>query len=290
MSGNHEARRASCRRDTDESGSINMDELCDALKELRSAFQAKHGRAGWKFSIEEKIAVLNARAAAGRMAIAAAERAERVAGDLETHIQGLDGSVEVQLGLLLAKRRVNVGEVVGTWAKTRGNNAKRELSKQEFKDEVERLGLRINGSAVTRKQLSSLFDSVDSDQSGYLDLEEAKMALKKWQALACDAQVEREKLDRKVRRFRTLAAKKLQAALRPPDTPGSPLHVAASELDDGGVSTPMSGSSLPSRRSPLSPPTTLGSRDIIDTSLSRSPSVSPPDAVHRQSSIARSLW
>jgi hypothetical protein len=36
------------------------------------------------------------------------------------------------------------------------------------------LGVTLNGQPVTRKQLGQLFDSIDLDHSGWLDLEEAK--------------------------------------------------------------------------------------------------------------------
>ena len=52
----------------------------------------------------------------------------------------------------------------------RGNSAKRELSKTEFKDEVERLGLTVKGQPATRKQLGALFDTVDKDGSGCVRL------------------------------------------------------------------------------------------------------------------------
>ena len=208
-----------CRWDTDDSGTIDMDELTAALKQLRVEFVRKYGKNGWKFTVAEQVANLRKRAQDGRDAITAAEKAEAVAADLVAKKAALDNSIEVQLGSVLTKRRVNVGEIVGTWAKSKAPSGKRELSKKDFKDEVERLGLVTGGHPVTRKQLGALFESVDDDNSGFLDLNEAKAALKKWQANAVEATLEKERCDRKMLRLRNLAAKKLAAALRPPDAP-----------------------------------------------------------------------
>ena len=68
---------------------------------------------------------------------------------------------------------------VSSWTKSRGTAGKRELSRSEFKDEVERMGLTAKGKPATRKQIGALFDTVDEDRSGWLDMEEAKQALKR---------------------------------------------------------------------------------------------------------------
>ena len=113
---------------------------------------------------------MRARAENGKAAMTVFERAERGEAALKELVAKVEANIEVALGILLTKRRVNVGEVVGSWAKTRGNSAKRELSKTEFKDEVERLGLTVKGQPATRKQLGALFDTVDKDGSGCVRL------------------------------------------------------------------------------------------------------------------------
>jgi len=214
--------------DTDRSGKIDMLEMAVALRGLRDEYLRKHGRHGWKFGLQEQMLHIRGRELAARTAINAAERADRIAAELQAQVEKIDGSVEVQLGVLLSKRRVNVGEIVGTWAKSRSRGGKRELSRAEFKDEIERLGLTVKGVAVSRKQLGALFDCVDTDRSATLDLEETMAALRKWQTIARTAIDERSKLDQKVVRLRVFAAKKLQLALRAPESPGSPSSLSRS--------------------------------------------------------------
>ena len=209
--------------DSDNSESIDMDELDAALKDMRREFVRKHGPQGWKFSVEEQIANLKMRADAGRAALAVQESTDKREAEFKNFAASVEASIEVQLGDLLTKRRINVGEVVGTWTRSRGNNAKRELSKVEFKDAIERLGLQVQGRAVSRAELGALFDSVDDDRSGWLNLDEAKAALKKWQGEAASKHAERSAKEKKIAKLKALAAKKLQAAMRPPDSPGSTL-------------------------------------------------------------------
>ena len=69
---------------------------------------------------------------------------------------------------------------------------------------------------------------MDADGSGWLDLDEAKVALKQWEVEAIKANAERTSKEKQVRRIKNLAARKLQAALREPSSaPGSP-------FSDGG--------------------------------------------------------
>lgn len=83
-----------------------------------------------------------------------------------------------------------------------------------MRGQVFALGVTLNGQPVTRKQLGQLFDSIDLDHSGWLDLEEAKTALKDWESQAVASIKERVTKEKKVRRIKRLASRKLQAALR----------------------------------------------------------------------------
>ena len=132
----------------------------------RGASRAVHGtgRNGWKLTTAQQAANLRARAEAGKAAIATSERMDEKGKELQKLADSIELNLEVQLGQLLQKRRVNIGEIVGTWCKSRGNSAKREVSRDEFKDEMERMGLQAQGKPATRKQIGALFDSVDDDR------------------------------------------------------------------------------------------------------------------------------
>ena len=150
--------------DKDHSGKIEMQELYDALTQLQRDFLRKFGRngaQGWKLTTEQQAEQLRARAAAGKLAIEATKKAEQQQAELDALIVDIEGRIAVQVGLMLTSRKIRVGEVVGSWTKTKGNSAKRELSKAEFKDEVFKLGVSVNGELVTRKSLGELFDTVD---------------------------------------------------------------------------------------------------------------------------------
>ena len=95
-------------------GEEDMDELEQALKTLRRDFIKKHGKNGWKLTTAQQAANMRARADMGRAALATNERVEVKEKDLQALVDSVETSLEVQLGLLLQKRRVNVGEVVGT--------------------------------------------------------------------------------------------------------------------------------------------------------------------------------
>ena len=158
--------------DSDHSGAIDMLELEAAFKEMKAIWKRKYGRTGLKPGVRRQIAELRARASAGKAAAAAAQRADACADELRDIREAIDKRVDVQLGMVITKRGIRIGEVIGSWTKSRGNAAKRELSRSEFKDEVERLGITQNGRPASRKVIGLLFDSVDTDKSGWLDLEE----------------------------------------------------------------------------------------------------------------------
>ena len=135
-----------------------MEELVNALHQLQRDFLHKYGKNGWKGSIDAQVESLRARAAAGKAALAATAKADGLQTELDALLKDIDGRLPVQVGLVFVSRRIRVGEVVGSWCKTKGNSAKRELSKAEFKDEVFKLGVKVERELVTRKALGDLFD------------------------------------------------------------------------------------------------------------------------------------
>lgn len=160
-----------------------MKELEHALLSLHNHWVGMYGESGVRPTITQQVEAFRTRAAAGKMALEAQARAEQCAAELTALIAAFDASVEVQIGHLVQRRKIKVGEVVGTWTKSKGNGAKRELSRAEFKHEVSALGLaRRDGSPITPKELGAIFDGVDADRSGFLDLEEVRTSMLSVQA------------------------------------------------------------------------------------------------------------
>ena len=116
--------------DKDGGGSIDMAELEKGLIRLRAEFMRKYGSHGWKLSIDQQVESLRARATAGRTALGASQKATVQEGELNELLADINGRLGVALGTVLVKRKIRVGEVVGTWCKSKGNAAKRARSKQ----------------------------------------------------------------------------------------------------------------------------------------------------------------
>lgn len=106
--------------------------------------------------------------------------------ELAEHCQGLimeaDGqeegahakfdTVEAQLGRLLNDRKIKLEDLMKEWDRNRDG----DISKQEFRLHVKKLGLDTNTAKI-----DALYDSLDLDGSGSLDTEEMKEALRKMQ-------------------------------------------------------------------------------------------------------------
>ena len=103
----------------------------------------------------------------------------------------------------------------------------RELKKSEFKDEVLKLGLTIDQQPATPAVVGKLFDEIDTDRSGYLDLKEAKAALKKWSGWSGEAYAEQRQKEAELGRLKALAARKFQEAMRPPAVALPPMRLPA---------------------------------------------------------------
>ena len=282
--------------DLDRGGDIDTKELERALIRLREQFIKKYGKRGWHRPLLKQAELLRERAAAGTQALGATRKVEASEAELRALTDKLEGSLEVQLGIIIEKRKIRLGEVVGTWCRSRGQDAQSPrdgrsprtagysmgrrsprrsprspgrsprrssggsgggssssssllcLSRTEFKDAVQRLDIKVHGQPATRKALGALFDTVDTDKSGWLDLEEAKAALKRWTDEARERYAERAAKERELRRVKGFAARKLQTALRDPDSPGSLISAPARE----GTSSP-NGSPGGASASPGSP-------------------------------------
>jgi hypothetical protein len=128
--------------------------------------------------------------------------------------------VDVQLGILLDKRRIKIGQVVGTWACIRIG----ELRKDEFRLQVQILGLDAPPAAI-----DAFFDSIDANRNGWLDVKEAGSAMKVLQEKAARARAQHDELVEEVKSLQLSAARKVMRALRPP--PSSDKAVAFSDQE-----------------------------------------------------------
>ena len=237
--------------DEDTSGKITLVELNHALRRLQRVAAAYAGAEEQNRLTRQKAAALRARVSAANEAIACADKAISCEQALQVYKKDLGGRLDLQLGELLVRRGIKVGEIIGTWPKTRGrDNMKhnRELAKAEWKDEISALGLVVGdefGSTrpASRKELGALFDEIDQDKSGWLDLKEAKDSLKKWQELSKEAAVSLKEKEKELARLRRRAARQLQAALRVPDEApplpsSSEVNSPANVVDSEGMSSP----------------------------------------------------
>ena len=158
---------------SDHSEGINADVLKPAFYKLQE--EAREARVAC-IAPREQAARLRKKAALVKEAAEAAAAAEVLEEEYKQLQQALDGSLEVQLGVTLSARRIAVGQLVGTWADGAMNSVhKGELSKAAFRAHIQEL---LPKAAFSAAAVNGLFDSIDVDSSGWLDLNEAKQALK----------------------------------------------------------------------------------------------------------------
>ena len=219
--------------DIDHSGIIEVEELKVVLGQLHKrcmenaiAFaqmqKATDGSStvGMDSITQQKVERLRLRAKAARDAAETRRLIEVAEEELQQLKDMIEGTIHVQLGALLVRRGIKIGEILGTWIGPRGKHEQshtRELKKSEFKDEVTRLGLKIKDTLVDPKVIGQLFDEIDTDKSGYLDLKEVKAALKKWQGWSDEAYSEQKTKEGELSKLRAFAARKMQEAFKPPE-------------------------------------------------------------------------
>jgi len=169
------------------------------------------------------------RAAMARRAIETEQRAQASKEELKALQAGTETELDAKLGALLHKRRVMVGDIVGVWAKSKGNEHRGQLAKAEFRHEVLKLGL-----DATPQEVDGLFDSLDVDRSGWLDLNEACNALK---AMRIAGEKAARDIDRKtyeVARLQASAARRILRALSSQAESSEHMGEASAEEDESG--------------------------------------------------------
>ena len=149
--------------DADRSGEMDINELKMALKR----FQEKATEfAEQAISVHANAGKYRERAVrAEKVALQTAE-SEQSVKDLETMSKK---SVGAQLGGILIKKGLKVGDLVATWGTSTG-----QISKEDFRKHVTALGLQAPPTDV-----DELFDDLDDDLGGFLDQFEVRAALKR---------------------------------------------------------------------------------------------------------------
>jgi Ca2+-binding EF-hand superfamily protein len=154
--------------DDDGSGSLDVAELKAALKKLQDT--AASSKAGASLA-QERAGELRARAAELRNGVLAATIASERA--LEELQQLQRGTLRTKLGELLVAKGVKMGDIVAKWDRS-GDG---EIDKAEFRREV--IGLGVENERAS--EIDALFDELDGDGGGTLDLNEVKASLRKLQ-------------------------------------------------------------------------------------------------------------
>ena len=127
--------------DEDKQGSVEIKELKVNLVRLVHLAKKRLEKAGPK---REQIATLRRRAAAAREAAKATAEADILEKEVEELKAALNATVEVRLGKLLNTRKVKVGDVVGTWATSRGKHSN-EISRGDFRQQMLVFGFEVRG-------------------------------------------------------------------------------------------------------------------------------------------------
>jgi len=192
--------------DDDNSGSLEMPELKKALKglkdEVRRAMELADRGKGAASGV---CAVVDAYEAAYRMTV------EFEAEETALAAMRLDQSVKSRLGALLKTRNIKMGDVVKSW----DTNGDGSVDVMEWRQNIRSLGFK-----ATDDELDAVFNELDDDGSGELDLDECKTALKTLQAASCTwlqqeaATAKRVKAVQKAAKASQYAAQKAQAEER----------------------------------------------------------------------------
>ena len=162
--------------DSDHGGSLDAAEVQAAMRKLPAL--AKEADADLRVAADRMVTLTSRLAHAQSVleATAAAEAAHARLGELRD-----TKSLNARVGALLAARNIKVADVVNTWIATKG-----EVSKAQFKKNLRALGL----DDASLSESGALFDELDADCGGTLDLEELKAALIKLQEAARAAERE----------------------------------------------------------------------------------------------------
>jgi len=186
--------------DDDKGGSLDLSELRPALKFL---LEAAHGAEAEAVALLELATELRAKAAQTEEAARATEIAEKEEAD-RAQMKGENGPPDVQLGQLIMKRNLKIGDVITKWDPS-GDGS---VDKGEFRTNVIAMGVKAEPEAI-----DELFASLDDDGGGELDVKELKDLLTRLKDTAQQAAAQDAEAEAKAVALRK-AASKLQSVLR----------------------------------------------------------------------------
>ena len=186
--------------DEDGGGSLDLAELKPALKFLLDAAQGAEDDAA---RFRQQAAELREKAAQTEAAAQVTEAAESEEAELEK-LKNTLGPPDVQLGNLIIKRNLKIGDIITKWDPSNDGS----VDKKEFRANVLDMGVISEPEA-----LDELFDSLDDDGGGELDVGELKELLKKLIEVAKEALVREKELETSSVAARK-SAKQQQALLR----------------------------------------------------------------------------
>ena len=169
--------------DTGGAGSLDAKELQAAFEEAQEAAEI------WRdVPLAEDLTAeaLLQRAEKAEEAADAYEEAETAEQEVQELKESYENRTDIQLGLLLVKRGVKPGVFANQHGEARGDH-QGELSKQQFRVAVQKLGLKNHSIA----DIDSLFEASDADGGGYLDAMETKDMIQQLRKVA-------ETLDHKI--------------------------------------------------------------------------------------------
>lgn len=204
--------------------SLDLKELRSALLKLQAAAKAHLANLEHDEGML-RTKVLRKRAKVADEAAESTAEAEHLENELLAFTERTAAQGDVQLGALLARRKIKPGAVVTHWAKGKGEHAG-ELSKKEFRVAVLALGL----SGQSDTDIDKVFNMFDSDGGGYMDANEAKEMIRSLQRLAEEKEHETFRKTQAAQRVRAIATKKGTLATAPlpenneqgPPSPSSP--------------------------------------------------------------------
>jgi len=159
--------------DTDHSGEISIKELKSAIKRMQQESRMRATEAARSRNTAQKLTT-----AAELFRDAAAQKADLEESEMAVHSMENDRSLDARLGDLLHMRNVKIGEVVTKWDKDGGGS----VDANEFYLRTKEMGL-----VAEKAEVKDLFNRLDDDGSGELEVDELKVCLKKLQDAALQA-------------------------------------------------------------------------------------------------------
>ena len=151
--------------DTDGGGTLDVGELTEAMKQIKA--EAKDGDKRGDV-LREELDALRTRMALVEDVLRATTAAEEQ--DASFARRKANPSVAARLGLEMRNRSTKVTDLVATWESTDG-----QVTKPQFRNNVRAFGIEDNDDNI-----DAVFDMVDLDRDGTLDLNEIRKALEMW--------------------------------------------------------------------------------------------------------------